>query len=115
MTGLLDEHPEVAERILARRDDLELCIGGENCGFAFFIAEGHIGDGEVIVKSVPRLDRCQELDLLIAFLNDVCAFGEEGEQSTEAGRLRAMLPAIEAGFRNGQDEVVTTSLVMRAA
>ena len=114
MTGVLDQYPEVAERILAREDDLELCIGGEGCGFTFFIAEGHLGDGEVIVRSVPRLDRCQELDLLIAFLSAVCAFGEEEGLCTEACRLRAMLPAIEASFRNGQDEVVTTGL-LRAA
>lgn len=115
MSDVLDQYPEVAEEILTRGDDLELCIGGMNDGFSFFIARGHLGDGDVIVRYVPRRDRCEELDLLMALLNAVCVFGEDEGLCTEACRLRAMLPAIEASFRGGEDEVVTTSLLVRAA
>ena len=115
MSDVLDQYPEVAEEILTRGDDLEICIGGMNGSFAFFIAKGHLGDGDVILRSVPRCDRSKELSLLMSLLQAVCAFGEEGGLCTEAGRLRAMLPVIEARFRSGQDEVVTTSLLMRAA
>ena len=115
MSDVLEQYPEVAEKILQLRDDLEICIGGTSDGFAFFIARGRLGGGDVILRSVPRCDRSKELALLMSFLNDVCAFGEGEGLCTEAGRLRAMLPAIEASFRSGEDEVVTTSLLVRAA